>query len=78
MTEVIPEPRQIRGARALLGWNQEDLAAQAGVQLRTVRNVETGAHRPSKRTLAALKRALENAGVAFTNGDEPGVKISPR
>lgn len=71
---VTPQPKQIRGARGLLGWHQQDLAREAGVQLRTVQNVETGAHKPSKSTLAKLKAALEAAGVEFTNGDAPGVR----
>jgi hypothetical protein len=30
---------------------------------------------PSANNLAAIQRALEAAGVEFTNGDQPGVRM---
>jgi hypothetical protein len=41
----------------------------------TVRNFENGTITPRRASLAAIQRALEDAGVEFTNGDEPGVKL---
>jgi transcriptional regulator with XRE-family HTH domain len=68
-------PPQSRAARALLGWSQEQLAAAAHVSSNTVRNFESGKSIPMYNTLAGIQRALEDAGVEFTNGDEPGVKL---
>jgi hypothetical protein len=41
----------------------------------TIATFETGKRSPYDRTLADIQRALESAGVEFTNGDEPGVKL---
>jgi transcriptional regulator with XRE-family HTH domain len=68
-------PAQSRAARGLLGWSQTRLAALAGVSLSTVSEFEKGQRSPIPNNLAALKRALEAAGVEFINGDEPGVKL---
>jgi DNA-binding XRE family transcriptional regulator len=56
---------QIRAARALLGWNQERLAAEAGLSVAALRNFERGAVDPRVSTLAALERALIGAGIIF-------------
>ncbi len=55
---LVPErdglPGRTRAARLRLGLTQEELARRAGVHVRTVRNVETGRHRPSRRTAGRL------------------------
>jgi transcriptional regulator with XRE-family HTH domain len=70
---------QIRAARALLRWEQKDLASASGVSLPTIKRLEAkpgpmNAHGP---TLAALSRAIEEAGVQFIsgNGGGPGVRL---
>jgi transcriptional regulator with XRE-family HTH domain len=68
-------PALSRAARGLIDWSQSDLAAASGVSLSTVRDFETGKRTPIANNLAALQRALETAGVEFTNGGEPGVKL---
>ncbi len=68
-------PALSRAARGLIDWSQSDLAAASGVSLSTVRDFETGKRTPIANNLAALQRALEGAGVEFTNGGEPGVKL---
>jgi transcriptional regulator with XRE-family HTH domain len=68
-------PEQCRAARGLVNWNQTQLAAKARVDPNTVRNFESGRTTPIPNTLDAIHRALEAAGVEFTNGDEPGVKL---
>jgi transcriptional regulator with XRE-family HTH domain len=69
---------QSRGARGLLGMTQADLAHASGVSLRTIANFESGQRQPVRQNLAAIQRGLETAGVVFTNGDEPGVKLAKR
>ncbi|MBF0334589.1 MAG: helix-turn-helix domain-containing protein [Alphaproteobacteria bacterium] len=72
--------RQIRAARALLGWEQKDLAKAAGVNINTIRRMEgsDGAIRGNIRTLADVRTALENAGIEFLNHGSPGVRIRAR
>ena len=65
---------QIRGARGLLNWTVRDLAEQAGVHRNTVTRAETEATGPGH-AIVAIQRALETAGVEFTNGDQPGVRL---
>jgi DNA-binding XRE family transcriptional regulator len=69
-------PAQCRAARGLLGWNQQELARQAGVGIVTVHQLETGLTQPRRATLEVIRRALESAGVEFTNGDQPGVRLT--
>lgn len=68
-------PAQCRMARAGIGWGVRDLSAAAQVAMGTLVDFETGKRTPQPRTLAAIRSALEAAGVTFTNGVEPGVKL---
>ena len=58
---------QIRGARAMLGWSQQHLAAQAGVSLPSVKRLETGREQLSAHTstLAKVQNTLEKNGIVF-------------
>lgn len=73
MTEL--SPPTCRAARGLLDWTQKQLAEAASVGLSTVKGFEGGVSVPMKNNLDAIRRALEGAGVVFTNGGEPGVKL---
>ena len=61
-------PRQIRAARALLDWSQQDLAREARVALSTVADFERAARQPITNNLAAMRNALERAGLLFERG----------
>ena len=61
-------------ARAALKLSVRDIADMAKVATGTITRLEAGIEL-KPRTLEAIQRALEQAGVAFTNGDEPGVKL---
>lgn len=65
-------PGQCRAARALLDWTQDDLADRAEVSRSTVRNFEGGQHELQRATSAAIRRALEAAGVTFLGPDAGG------
>ena len=73
-------PAQARAARGLLGWNQQDLAKEAGVGIVTVHQLEAGTSQPRRATLDVIKRAFERAGVEFLdeNGGGPGVRLRKR
>jgi len=68
-------PAQLRAARALVGWSREDLAAATGTTVRTLARLEANETQPRVSTLSRIRSALENAGVEFTNGDAPGVRL---
>ena len=69
-------PSQCRAARGLLNWTQDKIASAARVSVVTVRNFENEKSRPQRATLDVMRRALETAGVEFTNGDQPGVRLT--
>lgn len=70
-------PAQCRAARGLLAWSQQDLASAAGIGVVTVHQLEAGTSAPRRATLEVIKRAFEDAGVAFIdeNGGGPGVRL---
>lgn len=61
-------PEQCRAARGWLEWTQQELATRAGVGLSTVRDFEKGERTPIPNNLAALRRAIEAAGVRLLFG----------
>ena len=69
---------QIRQARELLGWEPFNLAQRAKVHSLIVERAESVACEPPITTYQAalIKQALVNAGVEFTNGDGPCVKLN--
>ncbi len=68
-------PSQCRAAGALLDLDQAILAEAATVSRNVIVDFEMGPRTPGRNNLAAIKRALEDAGVEFTNGDAPGVRL---
>ena len=71
--------RQLKAARALVGWSQEDLAASSAVSIPTIRRLEAaeGPLGGRQGTVDALIAALTAAGVIFIeeNGEGPGVRL---
>lgn len=57
--------RQIRAARALLGWSQQILADKAIVSLNAVVRLENGKADTRISTVNAVQAALAKAGVEF-------------
>jgi transcriptional regulator with XRE-family HTH domain len=67
---------QIRAARGFLDWSVRDLGKKAKVHFNTVHAIERGKSVAKPETLAAIRKALEKAGVEFTNGRRPGVRFA--
>lgn len=72
----------VRAGRALLRWEQRDLAEASGVSLPTIKRLEAvpgplSAHGP---TIAAIRRAFEDKGLQFIpeNGGGAGIRFRER
>ena len=74
--------RQLKAARALIGWSQEELASAAGISLPTIKRLEAAEGWLAGRQTTALniRNALEKAGIEFIdeNGGGPGVRLRKR
>lgn len=70
---------QIKAARALLRWSQNDLAAAAQISVPTIKRLEaeTGQIGGRPDTSNAIRIALESAGIEFIpeNGGGAGVRL---
>jgi transcriptional regulator with XRE-family HTH domain len=69
--------RQIAAARTLLGMTQPDLARRAGISTPTVKRMEAsiGPAVGMANNVAAVRAALENAGVIFVGGPTDGAGV---
>jgi transcriptional regulator with XRE-family HTH domain len=67
-------PAQSRMARAALQFGIREVAKLAKVAPSTISRLEAG-ETLQPRTVDAIQRALEKAGVVFINGDQPGVRL---
>lgn len=67
-------PAQVRAARALLAWSQQELSKQARVGSSTIADFERGHRTPIANNADAIRGALENAGISFLPG---GAVIGP-
>ena len=71
---------QLRAARAMLDWSQSDLARESGLSVETIKRLERmkGILDATKvSTLTSITDAFAEAGVEFTNGEAPGVRLRP-
>ena len=69
--------RQVRAARALLGWTQEMLADKALVALTALKRLESDRLQVRPDTRDQVRRALETAGIVFlSSGRGEGVDRS--
>jgi transcriptional regulator with XRE-family HTH domain len=74
--------RQIKAARALLDWSQQELATAAGVSIPTIKRLEAqdGLLGGRSETGKKIRFALEAAGVEFIdeNGGGLGARLRKR
>jgi predicted transcriptional regulator len=74
--------RQIKAARALLGWSQSDLAKRSGVSEPTVARLEAidGELGGREKTAQKIRTTIESAGLEFIdeNGGGLGVRLRKR
>ncbi len=71
---------QIKSARALLRWNQTQLAERAGISVETVKRLERmkGNVSAYAATVEAVEQAFETAGIEFLDNGGPGVRLRRR
>ncbi len=67
--------RQMKAARALLDWSQDDLARQTGLSVATIRKLELGYISPRGKTISSIRQAFEDNGLEFLEPD--GVRNKP-
>ena len=67
---------QIRAGREMLGWSRVRLGKRANLHPAIVERAERGLLPTTAYQQARLRATLEEAGVEFTNGDEPSVKLN--
>jgi predicted transcriptional regulator len=74
--------RQLKAARTLIGWSQEELALAAGISLPTIKRLEAadGMLGGRETTAKKIRSALEKAGIEFIdeNGGGLGVRLRDR
>lgn len=63
---------QIKAARALLGWSQQELADRAIVSVNAVNRMERGSVDTKSSTITAVERAINRAGVEFIPAGDKG------
>jgi transcriptional regulator with XRE-family HTH domain len=74
---IIISGRQIRAARALLGWSQRELSRKAKVAFGTIQRMERfdGPVGSRTETLGRVVGVLEKAGIEFLNTESPGLRL---
>jgi predicted transcriptional regulator len=74
--------RQLKAARALLDWSQEELASAAAVSLPTIKRLEAadGWLTGRQATAQKIRTALDKAGIEFIDESAggPGVRLRKR
>ena len=65
------KPNQVKAARALLGWSQDDLAERAGLSKASIAKFEINEREPHQSSMDGILQAFELSGIVFTkNGVE--------
>jgi len=79
---ILVSIRQVKAARALLGWSQSDLARHSSISEPTIARLESvdGEIAGRVNTVEKIAAAFEKAGVEFIeeNGGGPGVRLRKR
>lgn len=60
---------QMRAARGLLNWSQQDLSERTDISATSIGSIENGISSPRESTLTAIRKAFEDAGVEFLPND---------
>ncbi|WP_263350006.1 helix-turn-helix domain-containing protein [Acidicapsa acidisoli] len=66
-------PAECKAARALLAWNQQELARLAQLGVSTIADFERGKRTPTESNIEAMVKAFTTAGISFAGG---GIQIA--
>lgn len=68
---------QIRAARGMLNWSRKDLSESSGISFASMIRLESFEGVPSSnfKTLEAIKKAFEAAGIEFIGTPEEGAGV---
>lgn len=72
---------QLKAARALADIEQKDLAEKAGLNVNTIRNMESAGSGPiagRSTNVQNVQRILEDLGIEFLNHGHPGVRLAKK
>ncbi len=61
--------KQIKAARALLDWGQNELATATSLSVTTIRNLESGEMSVRGATMQIIRQVMESSGIEFTDGE---------
>lgn len=64
---------QIRGARGILNWSQQDLAQRTGISATSIGAIENNQTTPRESTLSTIRKTFESGGIEFIGLD--GVRL---
>jgi len=67
--------RKVRGARAVLGWSQIELARRAGLTQTSIHRIEQGATDLKHSTVVVLEKLFVTVGITFETPSEGSFKI---
>lgn len=67
--------RQVRAARALLGWRREDLLDASGISMSALLRMEGNLADSRGSTLNKVIKALNQAGIEFVTRDDGGIGV---
>jgi len=72
---AIPTPAQVRAARAILGWSQDEVCRRIGMSRRTLTSIENEERQPRFSSMVRLAALFDAAGVEFVffRGGRQGV-----
>ena len=68
-------PKQIRAARALLGWSQAELAKNCGLAITTVSQIETELFDARLSTLQAIHKCFTEHGIEFVSTSDGAIGV---
>ena len=66
---------QMKQARVLLAWSQDDIAIACGIDTATIVDFEFGRQFPKAQTLEDIRATLEAAGVEFAADEAQAVRL---
>ena len=70
--------RQVRAARAMLGWSREELLDASGISMSALLRLQSAQADTRISTLSKVVRALNQAGVEFVNREDGAIGVMLR